>query len=45
MTSDRATKIQRLVRPEALKKNEPLLWATRRGHMRITDPLARHGAR
>jgi ankyrin repeat protein len=31
MTSDSAAKIQRMIRPEALKKNERLVWATGTG--------------
>jgi ankyrin repeat protein len=31
MTSNLADKIQRMIQPEALKKNEPLLWATGTG--------------
>jgi ankyrin repeat protein len=31
MSSDLANKIQRMIRPEALKKDEPLLWATGTG--------------
>ena len=31
MTTDFADKIQRMIQPDALKKNEPLLWATGTG--------------
>lgn len=41
--------LQRIERPEALKKDEPswatpLAWATRRGHEAIVELLKQHGA-